>query len=192
MLAAPESNAFRAAGGSCAQRRCARTVVLVLAASARHRHRYYSDSTRCGRRRPIAAGVARRPPAYSASSRAARGFCRVRSDTENFPFAGWLPQGACRPENCVARQLVPTLVSVSIASFVLYGLHPQIRKRSRCTEPTRMYLHAMAGYTLAQNPRAPSLVELADPPVRPQPTVRAIIYDYIHNPWVDICAKWRP
>jgi hypothetical protein len=20
----------------------------------------------------------------------------------------------------------------------------------------------------------------------------AIIYDYIHNPWVDICAKWRP
>ena len=21
---------------------------------------------------------------------------------------------------------------------------------------------------------------------------RAIIYDYIHNPWVDICAKWRP
>jgi hypothetical protein len=21
---------------------------------------------------------------------------------------------------------------------------------------------------------------------------RAVIYDYIHNPWVDICAKWRP
>jgi hypothetical protein len=97
---------------------------------------------------------------------------------------GWLLE--------VARQLVPTLISVSIASFVLYGLHPRIRN-----DPVALSLREciFAQWRAIRSRKLHGHPAWSGSQIRSalnQRLERAIIYDYIHNPWVDICAKWRP
>jgi hypothetical protein len=87
---------------------------------------------------------------------------------------------------------VPTLVSVSIASFVLYGLHPRIRN-----DPVALSLREciFAQWRAIRSRKIHGHPAWSGSQIRSalnQRLERAIIYDYIHNPWVDICAKWRP
>ena len=97
---------------------------------------------------------------------------------------GWLLE--------VARQLLPALASVSIASFVLYGLHPRLRN-----DPVALSLRecVFAQWRAIRSRKLYGHPAWSGSQIRTalnQRLERAIIYDYIHNPWVDICAKWRP
>ena len=97
---------------------------------------------------------------------------------------GWLLE--------VARQLLPILVPVSIASFVLYGLHPRLRN-----DPVALSLRecVFAQWRAIRSRKLHGHPAWTGSQIRSalnQRLERTIIYDYIHHPCIDICAKWRP